>query len=131
MSGFPSASETMGAPARKKTRRGGRRKAVGSAGVPTDHLKNLTNAMELGDHAKVRSHAFALVRSLPKAQMGIPSPNSLPDADGPADAASEGTDDIDGPKVTKMNAPTGGNMTAKPVGGTGLRLAQMLRATKK
>jgi len=118
----------MGFPSRKPTRRGGRGKGpAGSAGVPVDHLKNLTNAMELGDHAQARSHAFALVRSLPKAQQGIPSPNDIPEASGAPDAASSGADDIDGPNVTSTKAMPPANTPAKAPSG-GMRLAQMLKA---
>lgn len=128
---FKSVEESMGMPPRKKlTRRGGRRKSAGSAGVPIDHMKNLTNAMELGDHAKVKAHAFALIRSLPKAQMGVPSPNDLPDASGPSDAASSGTDDFSGPKLTSMSAMPKANTPASGAGKS-MRLASMLRGLKK
>ena len=130
MSGFPNASEAAGFP-RRKTRRGGRgRKAVGSAGVPVDHMKNLTNAMSLGDHGKAKQHAFALIRSLPKAQLGVPLPNDLPDASGPTDATASGGDAIDGPNVTSVKAMPKNNAPAKPAGNP-MRLAAMLKGLKK
>lgn len=123
-------AQSMGFPSRKPTRRGGRnRNPVGSAGVPINHLKNLTNAMEIGDHAKVRSHAFSLIRSLPKAQQGQPSPNDVPGASGAPDATATGTDDGPSMNVSSADALPKSNSPAKP-SGTGPRLAAMLKGRK-
>ena len=94
-----------------------------------DHMKNLTNAMDIGDHAKARSHAFALVRSLPKAQLGVPSPNDLPDASGAPDAASSGTSDYSGPANVNLSAKPNANTPASP-SGKGTRLAQALKGKR-
>ncbi len=53
----------VGNPPHRKIRRGKRGKG-GPKGSPKDHHKNVGMALEKGDHAAARSHAFALVRSL-------------------------------------------------------------------
>ena len=121
--GFPS----------KPTRRGGRAKQSGSnSGVPMDHMKNLTNAMDLGDHGRAKQHAFALIRSLPKAQMGQDRPNDAYGSRGnPEDATATGTDDFSGPNVNLNATPK--NTAATPGKGGGQqqnRLAAMLKMKK-
>lgn len=119
-----------GFPARRSVRRGGRGRGKGAhVGVPTEHMTNLQSAMSKGDHAGARSHAFALIRSLPKGQQGVPTPNDLADASGPADAASSGEDDMDGMNDTGLPSKLPSANTPVKGGSTGnMRLAQMLKA---
>ena len=127
-------ANAMGFPPRgKPTRRGGRTKPSGSnSGVPMDHMKNLTNAMDLGDHGRAKQHAFALIRSLPKSQMGQDRPNDAYGSQGPADATATGADDYSGPKNVDLTATPKNTaaLAGKGGGGGQNRLAAMLKMKK-
>ena len=128
-------ANAMGFPSRgKPTRRGGRTKQSGSnSGVPMDHMRNLTNAMDLGDHGRAKQHAFALIRSLPKAQMGQDRPNDAYGSHGnPEDATATGTDDFSGPKNVDLTATpkNTANLSGKGGGQQQNRLAAMLKMKK-
>lgn len=123
---------------RRPTRRGGRGRgrstgSLSSSGVPTDHLKNLTNAMELGDHTGVKKHAFALIRSLPKAQQGLPRPNDANGAQGPKDAAQSGTNDSTNADkgVTELKKLPNGNGDKGTTNSGSVRLAAMLKGRRQ
>lgn len=104
---FKSIGEAASGMPKRPTRRGGRNKIQSnSAGVPSDHLKNLTNALNANEHGKAKNHAFALIRSLPKAQLGVALPNDLPDAKGPPDSASSGADDGPSPAAKVSGMPS-------------------------
>ena len=96
----PTSMSTSGFPPRRPTRRGGRNKSK-PVGTPSTHLQNLTGAMSAGDHPAARSHAFALIRSLPQ---------PIGSGHAPQPPAA--------PKVAPPKAPSSG------------RLAQMLGAKK-
>lgn len=74
LTGMPS-----GASPKKKTRRG-RRKGRQMESDPTAHLSAARQAMEAGDHATAKKHAFALVRSLHAKAPPMTGTGNLPSA---------------------------------------------------
>lgn len=112
----PDSVAALGIPKRRKTRRGGRKKGGGPVGDPMTHHANLGTALKAGDHGAARSHAFALIRSLPQSTPRSPAPcptDEIPPTTAPATGAPK-------PKVANPMRLLGalkGFQKPKPTGG--------------
>lgn len=108
-------------PSRGRPTRRSRPKPAGPVGDPQTHLGNLSTALAQGNHLQAKSHAFALIRSLPK----VGQADGVPPITGPSAA-----DDPTMTPAMPMAVPKA-TMPTKPKAGNPARLASALKAMKK